>query len=382
MWCWAVWLGASRSATCLLLCSQKRPDLAGPTPLLPAGSRRRMRGGCRGAGRSGRHGCSAGPGPPGLLAPPGARDIPRGALILVGNGQRCRLEPGERREANCAPLFGLGLVVFFSFPFPPLSLPFPPHYSNQRQPDKNAPSVDNGPAFLLASLLCSFAERKKVSSPPPFSPPPPRGRLLRKSRHGATGPRSAPPGPGRAPRGGRGTHTQVAPQPGAPLPQPPCQRDGPFLPCRRGAGGGCPLCIGLQGIRVRGRWCRKGGSWQDAHEPAPTRCPCTGQPCAAGAGAVPPAAAAVLSPAGSQMPGSPLGWRKIASPAWNRFRFALRVPERGSGHREPFRKAFQERSGSCAQKCPESWKWGGMITSPDEAGTQYYPRVSACLQQT
>lgn len=168
------------------------------------------------------------------------------AALPAGAG---RAEGGELRSSVW---FRVGWFFFFPFPSS-LSLPFPPHYSNQRQPDKNAPSVDNGPAFLLASLLCSFAERKKVSSPPPFSPSPPRGRLLRKSRHGATGPRSAPPGPGRAPRGGRGTHTQVAPQPGAPLPHPPCQRDEPFLPCRRGAGGGCPLCIGLQGIGVAGR---------------------------------------------------------------------------------------------------------------------------------
>ncbi|XP_029861111.1 formin-like protein 20 [Aquila chrysaetos chrysaetos] len=133
--------------------------------------------------------------------------------------------------------------------------------SNQRQPDKNAPSVDNGPAFLLASLLFFLADRKKVSSPPPpprrrhFSPllppPPTRRRLLRKSRHGAAGPRSAPPGPGTGPTptrepGEGDTHTHKSPPSRGPrFPQPPCRRDGRFLPCRRGLP---PVALGCKGL--------------------------------------------------------------------------------------------------------------------------------------
>lgn len=79
------------------------------------------RGGCAAAGGERLHpGAGAVAGPlwrlrrlRKLLAPPGARLGPQPALILVGSGERYRLEPGERREANCAPLFGLGSGIFF-----------------------------------------------------------------------------------------------------------------------------------------------------------------------------------------------------------------------------------------------------------------------------
>ncbi|CAM9953355.1 unnamed protein product, partial [Bubo scandiacus] len=182
--------------------------------------------------------------------------------------------------------------------------------SNQRQPDKNAPSVDNGPAFLLASVLFFLAERKKVSSPPPTPPAP--SRLCPPRQAPAQIPRRAKPRRDRAdPTWEPGTHTHTSRPPAGDPACPSRPASGTPISAlpREGGRGAASRCVGLQGFggAMPGRGGPAGCPWA---APSPvsvcgealrgggrsgaTRSPCGPQP-----------------PAGSRLPSSPLRWRKI-----------------------------------------------------------------------
>lgn len=98
---------------------------------------------------------------------------PRRALILVGRGRRCgeRGESGPRSTVRFGAAAAFCFFFFFTFffSFPPhslLSLPVPPHYSNHRQADKNAPGADNGPPSARRSPLLLLQDQRNFAAPP------------------------------------------------------------------------------------------------------------------------------------------------------------------------------------------------------------------------
>lgn len=107
-------------------------------------------------------------------APRPPHPAPRAALLFwLGAGGAA----GSAERADRVPLFALGLLLLFAFfffftfffSFPPhslLSLPVPPHYSNHRQADKNAPGADNGPPSARRSPLLLLQDQRNFAAPP------------------------------------------------------------------------------------------------------------------------------------------------------------------------------------------------------------------------